>query len=203
MEWKLYESYKKQDEKANEFVENYAQKVRDVKEGVTAAVDAYEELLRKEFAGEAVSTKKAKALSDIDKARAALQVAEEEASKANDYAHEHLAGEITLDDLIDDWNGNVVPTLRRDRVAAIKQQSYEGLKLYYGAIQDLMCLNAECSLAQGDIKEKVRKHRSKDGYRSLHDVANFNDVADHPKDTDWITLLKYNKVPDLYRKEEN
>ncbi|MEM5659531.1 hypothetical protein AAHB50_28880 [Bacillus toyonensis] len=90
--WKLYEEYKEQDKKALELQERYIQKVKDAKEGVTSAVVAYEDILKKEFAGESVATQKKKALSDIDKARTAIQVAEEEAKQAHDYAAAELQG---------------------------------------------------------------------------------------------------------------
>lgn len=201
MEWELLDKYLEQDKKANELTAKYEQKVRDAKENVTAAIAVYEGILQREFAGEEVAAEKQKALDNIDRARSALKVMEEEKNKAYDYAHKHIAGKITIDDLADDWNDNVVPNLREERVVAITQQAYDGLKAYYDAVQDLMNLNNEYAAVKGEIQEKFRGRKGTE-YRYLNEIANFNDLPTHPTDADWITILKYRKVPTEYRDQE-
>ncbi|MGQ0414400.1 hypothetical protein ACT4UL_00105 [Bacillus sp. HC-TM] len=99
MEWKLYDEFSVQNDKAHEFIAGYREKVQAAKEDVTAATLAYEDILKQEFAGKKVATQKKAALAEIEKAQAALRIAEDEYSKAKDYAMANLAGTITLDDL--------------------------------------------------------------------------------------------------------
>lgn len=199
MEWKLFKDYKEQEKKALEFTERYLQKIQDAKSNVANALAAYEDTLRKEFAGESVSSQKKKALSDIAKAEAAVKVAEEEYSKANDYASERM-GKITADDLTNDWNNNVVTTLRRERLAPIVKQAQEGLQAYYGAIQDFINLSNEY---KGELEEIRQMNRGRKGAHSIpYPATNFNDLPKHPTDADWDNILRYGIVPEEYRKQE-
>ncbi|EEK48049.1 hypothetical protein ABE42_28720 [Bacillus thuringiensis] len=202
VEWKLHEEFKKQDKKALEFIAEYQQKVQAAKENVTAATVAYEAILQREFAGEEVAAEKQEALDNIDKGRAAVKVAEEEHSKANDYANEHLRGKITLEDLTADWNGNMRPSIRGNEFADIKQRAHEGLKAYYEAVQDLIALENACSAALSDsgIGERLQRHRSHNGYTVLHEPASIWDfVKIHPTEADWYNITNYRKVPAKYR----
>lgn len=191
MKWELYDKYKVQDKDAQEFKAKYQQKVQDAKESVTAAVEAYEAILQREFAGEAVATEKKKALENIAKSKAALKVVEEEASKAYTYASENLAGKISIQDLANDWYGNIRPSLRQERVAVIAQQAQDGLQAYYSAVQDLMRLNDEYAVVAGDVLRRAGK--------VYIPVADFNDLPKPPKEEDWLRILKYNQVPSQYR----
>ncbi|MEM5668440.1 hypothetical protein AAHB59_05035 [Bacillus cereus] len=164
---------------------------------------AYEAILQREFAGEEVAAEKQEALDNIDKARAAVKVAEEEYSKANDYANEHLRGKITLEDLTADWNGNMCPSIRGNEFADIQQRAHEGLKAYYEAVQDLMDLENACKVALSDsgIGERLQRHRSRGGYSILHEPASiFNFVKIHPSKWDWDNIINYRKVPYQYKK---
>ncbi|MEH6891316.1 hypothetical protein V7024_16735 [Bacillus sp. JJ864] len=199
MEWKLYEDYKIQGVKALEFVESYAQKVRDAKEGVTAAVAAYEDTLNREFSGESIGAKKAKALENIEKANAALEVAEKEASKAYDYAAKELQDEVTLDDLANDWFGNINPMLQKERVQPIVERAHNGLQEYYSALVDFYKLNDEFG---GLIAELNQLGRGlKGAIPSFSDVFALRDMP-KPSDTDLMYVQRTKELPEEFRKEE-
>ncbi|OKA23406.1 hypothetical protein [Bacillus cereus] len=203
MEWKLYEEYKKQDEKALELTERYAQKVKDAKEGVTAAVVAYEDVLKKEFAGESVATQKKKALSDIDKARAALQVAEEEASQAVTYANEELQGNITRVDLSNDWHNNIEPAIRKERFEPIKERAYTALKEYYSALADFYKFGDEFSGLLSELQE-IERNAWRTGEKGMYtytDIASINDMP-KPSDEHLMQVYQTRDLPYAY-KEEN
>ncbi|XLP22306.1 hypothetical protein ACFMB7_28330 [Bacillus toyonensis] len=199
MEWKLYEDYKKQDEKALELTERYAQKVKDAKEGVTAAVLAYEDVLKKGFAGESVATQKKKTLSDIEKARTALQVAENEEKQANEYAEQELQGKITIDDLAADWFGNVDPMLQKERVQPIVERAQKAIGEYYRTVLEYHQLNDEF---RGVLSELNALSRGRKGASpTFSDVFAYGEM---PKMSDGeLGYIHRNKeLPDAY-KEEN
>lgn len=201
--WKLYEDYKEQDKKALELTERYAQKVKDAKEGVTAAVVAYEDVLKEEFAGESVATQKKKAISDIDKARAALQVAEEEVKQANDYAAEELQGSVDSISLHRDWMNNVQPTIRKERLEPIVGRAHTALKEYYSAVADFYKLGDEFSGLISElhnIESARRRAGGKMSYTFL-DVATLRDMP-KPSDEDLMRVYQTRDLPDAY-KEEN
>ncbi|HFU7057686.1 TPA: hypothetical protein ACGN81_004769 [Bacillus cereus] len=203
MEWKLYEEYKKQDEKALELTERYAQKVQEAKAGVTAAVVAYEDVLKKEFAGESVATQKKKALSDIDKARAALQVAEEEAKQANDYAEQELQGSIDSVALWHDWNENIEPAIRKERLEPIVGRAKTALKEYYSALADFYKLGDEFSGLLTELQELERSawRTGRKGMRIYTDIAQLRDMP-KPSDEDLAQVYQTRDLPYAY-KEEN
>ncbi|PGY17209.1 hypothetical protein [Bacillus cereus] len=199
MEWKLYEDYKKQDEKALALTERYAQKVKEAKEGVTAATAAYEDILKKEFAGESVATQKKKALSDIDKAKAALEVAEKEEKQANEYAEQELQGKITIDDLAADWFGTIDPMLQKERVQPIVERAQKAIGEYYRTVLEYYQLNAEFGGLLSKLNELSRGRKGASPF--------FNDVFDYrelPKmSDDELGYIYRNKdLPEAY-KEEN
>lgn len=205
--WELYEDYKKQDEKANELQERYAQKVKDAKEGVTATTAAYEDILKKEFAGESVATQKKKALSDIDKARAALEVAEAEEKQAYDYAMEELQGRINSMHLVDDWCANIEPSIRKDRFDPIKERAHNALKVYYSALADFYKLNDEFSGLLSELNQLERNRsigrlqRGERGTYTYTDVAPLREMP-KPSDDDFMQVFKTRDLPYAY-KEEN
>ncbi|MGH1281965.1 hypothetical protein [Bacillus basilensis] len=198
MEWKLYDEFTVQNDKAHKFIETYREKVQAAKDDVTAATQAYEEILNQEFAGKKVDTKKKAALADIEKAKAALKVAESEYTKANDYAMTNLAGTITIDDLAADWQRNVVPTVRRDKVEPLRKKAEQGLKDYFEAVADILRLESENAWAVGFMNERFR---SRKGARPLmQNVASFGDIPKPPNDSDWDKLLKYRQLPARFMK---
>ncbi|PEF24962.1 hypothetical protein [Bacillus pseudomycoides] len=203
MEWKLYEEYKKQDEKALALTERYAQKVKDAKEGVAAAVLAYEDVLKKEFAGESVATQKKKAVSDIEKARAALQVAEEEAKQANDYAEQELQGSIDSIALWHDWNENIEPAIRKERLEPIVGRAKTALKEYYSALADFYKLGDEFSGLLTELQEIERSawRTGRKGMRIYTDIAQLRDMP-KPSDEDLAQVYQTRDLPDAF-KEEN
>lgn len=203
MEWKLYEEYKKQDEKALELTERYAQKVKGAKEGVTAAVLAYEDVLKKEFAGESVATQKKKAVSDIEKARTALQVAEEEAKQANDYAAGELQGSIDSITLWHDWMDNFKPTIRKERLEPIVGRAHAALKEYYSALADFYKLGDEFRGLQSEA-QKIEHGRQRAGGKMIYtftDIASLNDMP-QPSNEDLMQVHLTRDLPYAY-KEEN
>ncbi|MGM2415967.1 hypothetical protein ACS2MN_21300 [Bacillus cereus group sp. BceL062] len=199
LNWKLYEDYKEQDKKALELTERYAQKVKEAKEGVTAATAAYEDILKKEFAGESVATQKKKALSDIDKAKAALEVAEKEEKQANEYAEQELQGKITIDDLAADWFGTIDPMLQKERVQPIVERAQKAIGEYYRTVLEYYQLNAEFGGLLSKLNELSRGRKGASPF--------FNDVFDYrelPKmSDDELGYIYRNKdLPEAY-KEEN
>lgn len=205
--WELYEEYKKQDEKANELTERYAQKVKDAKEGVIAAIVAYEDILKKEFAGESVATQKKTALSNIDKARAALQVSEDEAKKAYDYAIEEISGSINSMHLVDDWLKNVEPAIHKERFDPIKERAHKALKEYYSALADFYKLNDEFSGLLSELNELERQRsigrlqRGERGTFTYGDIAQLKEMP-MPSDEDLAQVYQTRDLPYAY-KEEN
>ncbi|HGA0508843.1 TPA: hypothetical protein ACIQMB_004266 [Bacillus pacificus] len=198
MKWELYDEYTVQNDKAHKFIETYREKVQAAKDDVTAATQAYEEILNQEFVGKKVDTKKKAALADIEKAKAALKVAESEYTKANDYAMTNLAGTITLDDLAADWQRNVVPTVRRDKVEPLRKKAEQGLKDYFEAVADILRLESENAWAVGFMNERFR---SRKGARPLmQNVVSFGDIPKPPNDSDWDKLLKYRQIPARFKK---
>ncbi|ACJ78570.1 MULTISPECIES: hypothetical protein [Bacillus cereus group] len=200
MEWKLYEDYKKQDEKALALTERYAQKVKDAKEGVTAAVVAYEDVLKKEFAGGSVATQKKKAQSDIDKARAALEFAEKEEKQANEYAEQELQGKITIDDLAADWFGTIDPMLQKERVQPIVERAQKAIGEYYRTVLEYYQLNDEFGGLLSKLNELSRGRKGASPF--------FNDVFDYrelPKmsDDELGYIYRNKELPEAYKKEEN
>lgn len=201
--WKLYEEYKEQDKKALELQERYGQKVKDAKEGVVAAVVAYEDVLKKEFAGESVATQKKTALSNIDKTRTDLQVAEEEASKAYDYAMGELLGSIDSIALWNDWNENIEPTIRKERLEPIVGRAHTALKEYYSALADFYKLGDEFSGLQSEVQE-IERGRQRAGGKMMYvftDIASLNDMP-KPSDEDFMQVFQTRDLPYAY-KEEN
>ncbi|HEF1903750.1 hypothetical protein [Bacillus tropicus] len=197
MEWKLYDEFTVQNDKANEFIAGYREKVQTAKEAVTSATKAYEAILQKEFAGEKVATQKKAVLADIEKAQAALKVAEGEYSKANDYAMANLAGTITLDDLASDWRKNFVPTLRKEKVDPLRQKAEQGLKDYFAAVLEILRIESENKWAVEFMNERFR---SRKGARPImQNAAGIGDIPVPPNDSDWNNILKYKQIPARFK----
>lgn len=198
MKWELYDKFMVQDKRANEFTAAYQEKAQAAKEKVTAATKAYETILQREFSGDDVAVEKQKALDNIEKARAAVKIAEEEHSKAHTYAVANLAGTITLDDLADDWRNNVVPTVRREDVDPLRQKAQKGLADYYAAIQDILRIEDDHRRVREHLNEKFRKRAG--DTRILLSVTGIGDIPEHPSDQDWYNIVKYGQVPARFKK---
>ncbi|QWG35140.1 hypothetical protein [Bacillus mycoides] len=141
--WELIQKWETQAEKAHEMQARYKQKVEDAKEDVRKATSKYEELLRKEFEGEDVATEKKKTLTDIEKANAAVKTAEEESHKAYTYSNEHLHGKITIRDLVNDFNRNVAPQIRKEDVFPLYVQAENALYDYYDALAKIYTIGED------------------------------------------------------------
>ncbi|PGE31849.1 hypothetical protein [Bacillus wiedmannii] len=197
MEWKLYDEFVVQNDKAKGFVANYREKVQTAKDAVTSATKAYEVILQKEFAGEKVATQKKAALADIEKAQAALKVTEGEYSKANDYAMANLAGTITLDDLARDWRNSFVPALRQEQVDPLRQKAEQGLRDYFEAVVGILQIESENKWAADFMNERFR---SRKGARPLmQNAAGIGDIPVPPNDNDWNNILKYKQIPARFK----
>ncbi|WP_020062788.1 hypothetical protein [Bacillus sp. 123MFChir2] len=193
MEWKLYDEFSVQHDKAHEFIAGYREKVQAAKNDVTAATQAYEEILNQEFVGKKVDAKKKAALADIEKAKAALKVAESEYTKANDYAMTNLAGTITLDDLARDWQTNFVPTVRKNKVDPLRKKAEQGLRDYFEAVEEILRVESENEWAVNFMNERFR---SRKGARPLmQNAASIGDIPVPPNDNDWHKILKYKQIP--------
>ncbi|PEQ52357.1 MULTISPECIES: hypothetical protein [Bacillus] len=198
MKWELYNKFRVQDKEANEFIATYQEKVQAAKEKVTVATKAYETILQREFSGEDVAAEKQKALDNIEKAQAAVKVAEGEHSKAHEYAIANLSGTITLDDLVDDWRNNVVPTVRREKVDPLRQKAQQGLADYYAAIQEILRIEDDHTWVREHLNEKLRKRKG--ATQILLGVTGIGDIPEHPSDQDWYNIVKYRQVPARFKK---
>ncbi|MBK5507059.1 hypothetical protein [Bacillus sp. TH12] len=197
MKWELYNKFRVQDKEANEFIATYQEKVHTAKEGVTNATKAYETILQREFSGEDVTVEKQKALDNIERAQAAVKVAEGEHSKAHEYAIANLSGTITLDDLVDDWRNNVVPTVRREEVDPLRQKAQKGLADYYAAIQEMLHIEDDHTWVREHLNEKLRKRKG--ATHILLGVTGIGDIPEHPSDQDWYNIVKYGQVPARFK----
>lgn len=141
--WELLEKYETQGDKALEMQARYDQKVEDAKADVREATVKYEMLLRKEFEGEDVAAAKKKAITEIEKAKEAVKVAEEEKSKAYAYSSEYLHGKLTIKDLVDDFNRNVAPQITKEDVFPLYVQAENALYDYYDALAKIYTIAEE------------------------------------------------------------
>ncbi|HDR6822621.1 TPA: hypothetical protein QCV77_006270 [Bacillus thuringiensis] len=141
--WELIQKWETQAEKAHEMNARYKQNVVDADAEVREATVKYEMLLRKEFEGGDVVTEKKKALEDIEKAKAALKVAEEESGKAYTYSSEHLHGNIMIRDLVNDFIRNVVPQIEKENIYPVYVQLEQALFNYYDALAKMYNIREE------------------------------------------------------------
>ncbi|HHT7153933.1 hypothetical protein P4G69_01245 [Bacillus cereus] len=197
MKWELYSKFGMQDNEMNEFIATYQEKAQAAKEKVTAATKAYETILQREFSGEDVAAEKQKALDNIEKAHTAVKVAEEEHSKAHEYAVANLAGTITLDDLVNDWRNNIVPTVRKEKVSPLRQKAQQGLADYYDAIQEILRIEDDHTWVREHLNEKLRKRKGET--HILLGVTGIGDIPEHPSDQDWYNIVKYRQVPARFK----
>ncbi|QWH19213.1 hypothetical protein EXW62_19790 [Bacillus mycoides] len=141
--WKMIQEFDRQGEKAHEMQARYTQKVEDAKAVVREETVKYEMLLRKEFEGEDVAVEKEKALTDIEKAKAAVKVAEEESHKAYTYSNEYLHGKIRIHDLVNDFNQNIAPQIRKEDIYPLFVQAENALYDYYDALAKIYSIREE------------------------------------------------------------
>ncbi|RBP29583.1 MULTISPECIES: hypothetical protein [Bacillus] len=197
MKWELYNKFRVQDKEANEFIATYQEKVQAAKEKVTVAAKAYETILQREFSGEDVPAEKQKALDNIEKVQATVKVAEGEHSKAHEYAIANLSGTITLDDLVNDWRNNVVPTVRREKVDPLRQKAQQGLEDYYAAVHEILRIEDDHTWVREQLNEKLRKRKG--ATHILLGVTGIGDIPEHPSDQDWYNIVKYGQVPARFK----
>ncbi|MED0905290.1 hypothetical protein [Bacillus nitratireducens] len=141
--WELMQKFATQHEKAHEMNARYSQKVHDADAEIKEATVKYEMLLRKEFEGEDVAAAKQKALEDIEKAKAAYEVAQEESGKAYKYSNEYLHGKITIQDIINDFNQNIAPQIKKEDVFPLYEQAENALYDYYDALAKIYSIAEE------------------------------------------------------------
>lgn len=141
--WELMQKFETQYEKAQEMKARYGQKVHDADAEIKEATVKYEMSLRREFEGEDVAAAKQKALEDIEKAKAAYEVAQEESGKAYKYSNEYLHGKITILDIISDFNQNVAPQIKKEDVFPLYEQAENALYDYYDALAKIYSIAEE------------------------------------------------------------
>lgn len=198
MEWKLYDEFAVQNEKAHEFVAGYRDKIQAAKEEVTAATLSYEKILKQEFSGKKVAAQKKAALEAISKAQGALKVAEDEYTKANDYAAANLAGTITIDDLANDWRSNFVPTVRKEKVDPLRQKAEKGLQAYFEAVVEILQIEKENEWAINFMNERFRSRKGARPF--MQNAASIGDIPVPPNNEDWTNILKYKQIPKRFQK---
>ncbi|MCC2535806.1 hypothetical protein [Bacillus paranthracis] len=190
LKWDLLVDFQKQDVKAKEIKVRYAEKVEDARQKVVDARTKYEVILQREFAGESVATEKKKAIADVEKAEAALQLAKEEEAKAIDYAHTYASGTITRNDLVLDFNQNVKVEIFDEYAKPLIEKAREALYDYYNALAQYSQLNSDVDKVSDYLNEMGR------GSRDLRSVAlNPIDFRKLPKPTNQVLAdvqrLKY------------
>jgi hypothetical protein len=181
--WELYEEYKRQADKAQELNRRYREKVEAAQADEKAALEAYEQLLQREFEGEDVTKEKKKAQAAIETARAALKVAQKEQAKAQEYAREALNGKITAKDLVFDWNGNIVPSLRKERLEPIKERMRSHLEGYYSALIDFYKLEDEFKGLEAELRE-LERCRLRKPREPMYVAKSVTELRDVPKPSD-------------------
>lgn len=192
LRWELLDEFKVQDNKALEFQRKYKEKLEDEKKKAREAVENYEAILLKEFAGENVATAKKKALVDIEKANEAVKVAEEERIKAVDYANKNLTGSITADDLHDDFirfRGEV----REKMLQPILDRQRKALADYYQALADHHMLSDAYEDECETINQLTRKRKG--SMRISHRPTEVYRDAILPKDADLEFVRISKEVP--------
>lgn len=176
--------------KAKEIKVRYAEKVEDARQKVVDARTKYEVILQREFAGELVATEKKRAIADVEKTEAALQLAKEEEAKAIDYAHTHASGTITYSDLSLDFNKNVKGKIFDEYAKPLIEKAREALYDYYDALAQYSQLNTDVGQVTDYLSEMTRKSKGP------HYVAtNPIEFRKLPKPTDRVLVdvqrLKY------------
>lgn len=192
LRWELLDEFKAQDNKALEFQRKYKEKLEDEKKKAREAVENYEAILLKEFAGENVATAKKKVLVDIEKANEAVKVAEEERIKAVDYANKNLTGSITADDLHDDFirfRGEV----REKVLQPILDRQRKALADYYQALADHYMLSDAYKDECETINQLTRKRKG--SMRVSHRPTEVYRDAILPKDADLEFVRISKEVP--------
>lgn len=141
--WELIKKYSTQHKKAQEMQARYDQKVHEADAEIREATIKYEMLLRREFEGEDVAAAKQNALEDIEKAKAAYEVAQEESGKAYKYSREYLHGNTTIRDLVNDFNQNIAPQIKKEDVFPLYVQAENALYDYYDALAKIYTIAEE------------------------------------------------------------
>ncbi|MGX5573741.1 hypothetical protein ACWKTS_20630 [Bacillus toyonensis] len=192
LRWELLDEFKAQDNKALEFQRKYKEKLEDEKKKAREAVENYEAILLKEFAGENVATAKKKVLVDIEKANEAVKVAEEERIKAVDYANKNLTGSITADDLHDDFI-RFRDKVREKVLQPILDRQRKALADYYQALADHYMLSDAYKDECETINQLTRKRKG--SMRVSHRPTEVYRDAILPKDADLEFVRISKEVP--------
>ncbi|MEH7218757.1 hypothetical protein [Bacillus toyonensis] len=192
LRWELLDEFKAQDNKALEFQRKYKEKLEDEKKKAREAVENYEAILLKEFAGENVATAKKKVLVDIEKANEAVKVAEEERIKAVDYANKNLTGSITADDLHDDFI-RFRDEVREKVLQPILDRQRKALADYYQALADHYMLSDAYKDECETINQLTRKRKG--SMRVSHRPTEVYRDAILPKDADLEFVRISKEVP--------
>lgn len=193
LKWDLLEDFHTQDEKANEIKARYVEKVEEARQKVVDARTKYEVILQREFAGGLVAAEKKKAIADVEKAEAALQLAKEEETKAIDYAHTYASGTITYSDLSLDFNKNVKGEIFDEYAKPLIEKAREALYNYYNALAQYSQLHEDVDRVTDYLREMTRKGKGAH-YVALNPV----DFRKLPKPTDQllIDVQRLKRVPE-------
>ncbi|MGN4445815.1 hypothetical protein ACTFOB_12970 [Bacillus cereus group sp. MYBK79-1] len=183
LKWDLLDDFHTQDEKANEIKARYAEKVEDARQKVVDARTKYEVTLQREFAGESVAIEKKKAIADVERAEAALRLAEEEQTKAINYARTYASGTITYSDLSRDFNKNLKGEIFDEYAKPLIEKAREALFNYYNALAQYSQLHEDVDRVTDYLREMTRNSKG------AHCVAlNPVDFRKLPKPTDQVLI---------------
>lgn len=193
LKWDLLDDFHTQDEKANEIKARYAEKVEEARQKVVDARTKYEVILQREFACELVAAEKKKAIADVEKAEAALQLAKEEETKAIDYAHTYASGTITRSDLALDFNQNVKGEIFDEYAKPLIEKARKALYDYYDALAQYSQLHEDVDRVTDYLREMTRNSKGTH-YVALNPV----DFRKLPKPTDQllIDVQRLKRVPE-------
>ena len=183
LKWGLLDEFHRQDEEANEIKVRYAEKVKDARQKVVDARIKYEVILQREFAGESVAVEKKKVIADVEKAEAALQLAQEEETKAIEYAHTYASGTITYSDLSLDFNKNVKGGIFDEYAKPLIEKAREALYNYYDALAQYSQLHEDVDRVTDYLREMTRNSKGTN-YVALNPV----DFRKLPKPTDQVLI---------------
>lgn len=190
LKWGLLDEFHTQDEEANEIKVRYAEKVKDARQKVVDARTKYEVILQREFAGESVAVEKKRVITDVEKAEAALQLAQEEETKAIEYARTYASGTITRNDLVLDFNQNVKDQIFDEYAKPLIEKAREALYDYYDALAQYSQLHEDVDRITDYLREMQRNSKGA-RYVPLNPV----DFQKLPKPTDQVLIdvqrLKY------------
>ncbi|MBJ7988037.1 hypothetical protein JDS94_29195, partial [Bacillus cereus] len=89
----------------------------------------------------------------------AVKVAEEESGKAYKYSSEYLHGKVTVMDLVNDFNRNVAPQIKKEDVFPLYVQAEKALYDYYDALSKIYSIAEEVRPTIDWLNEMKRGHK--------------------------------------------